>query len=638
MDYEQTSKLIFTEFVLLESAFNVLNEYIVDLQIDTKEKYKRIIMIKELAKKKIKSTILDEAAISALINETNEFYNIKPKIDTKSNRSFQDMIYEDSSSSDHEMIRCNYIYNNSIIYVDSIRDYPNVSNKIFKSLKIHEDSVKTKQIFSNAIDKPRIFLNHFSLLKHFLLLNPGFKTRYQVNSEGLEISTLDSLIGTQSDVVVMGMILLNEEGKIQLQDNYSIVSIDISECEWGQGYFTQGCIVLVQGQHKNNILKAKCIVHPSPAVNNANLAERFENDYFGAMTKAFKMDAEERKSKSNADYEAINTNHNFLQLNNRNITFNTKSGAAINSISATNKPEENFLLNFLNKDLGSAKYLLPKTIENHIHFNLESMSKSNFNQTVVERIFESSADALQDEFILIISNPDLTNQNVLNAIEKIIVSYNQSNNFVPFMIVFMGNFTPENSYNCFKSYGTAFDNLANILLKNSLIVKNTYIVFIPGPDDFSLFSGYPKHPVIETIINPLKKKIPNIISATNPARFSMFGKEFVFFRDNLNKKFARNSIPKKEMIVNKDCFVYTVLSQGNLSPFDLNVTSKIWHLSQSMSILPLPDFLILGDAVEEFNTNIQNVNVINPGNFSKDFAFTVVSPLRNLVEPCKIIL
>jgi len=634
MNYEQVSKLIFTDFVLLESAFNILNDYVTRQDLDTKETLKRLVMMRELAKKKIKSTILDEAAISALIKDTNEIYNIKPK-EIKNNRSFQEIVYEDFSSTDYEMIRCNYIYNNSIIYVDSIRDFPNVTNKVFKTFKIHEDTEKSKHVFSSAIDKPKIFLNHFNLLRHFLLLNPGFKTRYQINSEGLEISTLDSLAGVQSEVVVMGMILLNEEGKIQLQDNYSIVSLDISECEWGQGYFTQGCIVLVQGQNKNNILKAKCIVHPSPAWTNNNFADKNENDFFGAITKAFKLETENKKNKTGIIAD-LNTSSNLLQLNTRN-SIQRNSGTAINNITVMNKPEENFLLNFLNKDLATAKYLLPKTVENHVHYNLESISKSNFNPAVVERVFNISTEALLDEFMIVISNPDLTNQSVLNAIEKIIVSYNQtSNTATPFMIVFIGNFTPESSYNCFKSYANAFDNLANILLKNSNIVKNSYIVFIPGPDDFSLFSGFPKHPIIETVINPLKKKIPNIISATNPARFSIFGKEFVFFRDNLNKKLARNSIPKKDISINKDCYVYTVLGQGNLSPVDLTVTSKIWHLSQSMTIIPLPDYLFLADVVEDFFINIESVNVVNPGNFSKDFSFTVVSPLRNLVEPCKI--
>ena len=117
----------------------------------------------------------------------------------------------------------------------------------------------------------------------------------------------------------------------------------------------------------------------------------------------------------------------------------------------------------------------------------------------------------------------------------------------------------------------------------------------------------------------------------------MFGKEVVIFRDNLNKKLSRNSLQYIDISKNKDYYVHTILAQGNLSPLDLSVTSQIWHLSQAMSILPPPDFLILADLIEDFSSDPKNkVTVINPGNFTKDFSFYVVFPAKNVVEPCKI--
>ncbi len=205
------------------------------------------------------------------------------------------------------------------------------------------------------------------------------------------------------------------------------------------------------------------------------------------------------------------------------------------------------------------------------------------------------------------------------------------------MIVFIGNFVPESSYNSFKCYSNIFESLANVIVKSSHIAKNSYIVFIPGPEDFSLFSGFPKHPIIDTVINPLKKKLPNIINATNPCRLSVFGKEFVFFRENLNKKLSRNSVVKcRDISKNKEYYVHTVLAQGSLAPVDLTVSPLIWHHAQAMTILPLPQYLVLADVVEDFYMTNNTTTVVNPGNFTKDFSFCVIFPLKNLVEPCKI--
>ena len=157
----------------------------------------------------------------------------------------------------------------------------------------------------------------------------------------------------------------------------------------------------------------------------------------------------------------------------------------------------------------------------------------------------------------------------------------------------------------------------------------------------------------------MKEKIPNIINATNPCRFSIFGKEVVIYRDDLHKKLSRNSINDIENIDNNnneennqsEFFVETVLRQGSLSPLPLNISPRIWHLAHKMIILPLPDILILGDITEKFrkyynydnfnqsqNNNNININseenqndrkilVVNPGDFSKDTLFASINPL-----------
>ena len=522
-------------------------------------------------------------------------------------KNFDDIKPSGYYTFDEEVTKCKYIYANSIIYLDSVNEYS----------KGHQN------IFSDANAKPNMYLTQFNLLQYFLLENPGYKSKFQNKPDAIELTPLGSLEGsTENEITVFGMLLVNESKKVQLQDGLNIVTLDISQVQnWGEGYFTSGSCVLCQGVYKNEVIKAKLLIHPPPVWNKATFEEKYEKDFFGAISKAFKNGSEDdevRKKAKDMKKGLVNTN-------------------------PKKKLEENFLNSFLNRDLAQNKILYPKYTERPIDINgnIEKMRQSQYDSTVIETMFTRSSKILQDEFFLILSNPDLTNHNVLSAIEKIVLGYQQRSSGekikTPFMIVFMGNFIPEQSYNSFKVLASAFENLTNILLKNTFLVQNCYFVFLPGPDDFSLFNGYPKHPFIPSVIDNLKKKIPNVLNATNPCRFSLFGKEVVIFRDDLNKKLSRNSIKTTEVVNQIDAYVHTILSQGNLTPVPLSIVPRIWHLGQCMTMLPLPDILILGDVVEDFTKDINGeMIVVNPGNFSKDFSFSQIFPLRMKSQSCKV--
>jgi len=610
---------IFESFVLLESGSDLLQEYCNSIEEPINEKYKRLLYIKKLAEKNLNSKILDDISLPALIKEINKLLPIKKNRIQQNRNSFRDILYDEDNIEDQKFILNNFIYNCSIIYVDSIRDFPNASECILKYTKYSEQETKT--IFSNPVEKPKIFLNRLQIVKYFLFQNGEFKTKFQKNSEGLEINTLDCLLGNSEDLMVIGMLIVNEEGKLQLQDERKVINISLDETQSGKGFFTPGCIVLAQGVFKNEIFKVKAMIHPTQIENKMNFREIYENDFFGAISKAFKTN------------NLKNTHCNRKNMSNNNLI----------DPSEKVKSEENYLINFIknNSDLTNLKYFYPKNSENYIHANYENLKKTSSNSnSLVDKIFSATQEFLTDEFLLIISNPDLTNENILTAIDKIIQGYSISscdeNSSVPFMILFIGNFVSENSYNSFKLLTSAFENLANIISKNHSIMKNTYITFIPGPEDFSVFSGFPKFPINNIFVDILKKKLPNVIAATNPCRFSIFGKEFVFFRDNINKNLARNQIFSSDPEKNREYYIHTILSQGYLAPVDLNTTARIWHRAHSLSITPQPDFLILADIILDFVVNSGKTTVLNPGSFTKDFTFYIVYPIRNVVEPCRV--
>ncbi|MCQ2819101.1 MAG: hypothetical protein MJ252_17705 [archaeon] len=605
---------IFSDYIVLDNGLKALIEFSKQLKGTQKENLNAVYALKDIAKEKITSGIIDSTAAKIIIEEGSKKLNlnVEKKDINKVDKilSFDEICTDNRYTYNDEIIKSHYVYNNCIIYVDSINDY----------------SKENKQIFSNAVDKPNMFLTQYNLLKYFLLESEDYKSIFQNKDKGITITPIGSLGGMDDEeVTIFGTLIINEEKKYQIQDNTNIISIDLSNMKtWGKGYYVSGCSVLCQGLIKNDIFKAFVIMHPPPVFNFKTYEEKFEKDFFGAVTKAFKMGTKDEKGQ-----------YTFEKT--FNVPIDPKKGV---------KKETNYLLSFVSKGFQEHKLIYPLKIDGIINYNedLQKMEKSNYDQTIVKNIFNRTQDILKDEFFLVLSNVDVTDKKVLDAIEKIVCGYTQPEDMsvipkMPFMMIFIGNFIKEQSLNEFNKIEEGFDNLQKILSKNQILLQSCRIVFIPGNEDISLFNGFPKHPFMPLVIDKFKNHIPNTINATNPARFSLFGKEVVLFREDLHKKLSRNSIPcfNEETIDQKEYYVQTILAQGNLAPTPLSVIPRIWHLGSSMSILPLPDILILADVVDKFKMTVKNdMLVINPGSFNKDYSFAMIFPNKMDCDICSV--
>ena len=629
---------IFEGYVLLDTGIDTLKAYLSSLKGNQKQKIKYIYLLKELGDELEIGKILDKDQIDKLIQEvikrqkkiSGQDKNKRSNKKESRITSFDDVVTEQINTFDDELLKYQYIYNNSIIYIDSITNY--------------SKELQKKNLFSDIDEKAVVFQKHFNLLKTLLFQKELNKDQYLLskrrNANEKVVQELGSLQGTEENVIVFGMLIKTESGNYQLQDLVTRINIDISNVsKWGKGYYTPGCCIICWGFFKNNKLIVDEISHPDFIWNKMTFEEKYEKDYFGAITKAFK--------------------------NNKNNGGNKNNSKTKGDKSIYNNPGIHFTIrNLLQHDIGSDKILYPKTVEikGKINNGVQIIKDSFFEKDKIYNVFMDTQKILKNQFFLVLSNVNLADNEVLKSIKILVNSYSKPNIALPFMIVFMGNFFKEQSLNNFKQFSSSFDQLEKILLENKKLIDNTYFVFVPGPDDFSLFNGFPKYPFVPSLIEKMKEKIPNIINATNPCRFSIFGKEIVIFRDDLNKKLSRNTINDTEnannnnaMIVNNqsELFVETILRQGNLAPLPLSISPRIWHLAHKMLISPLPDILILGDITEKFrkyydynkinqnqnnneikdkynleeNQNEGKILVINPGDFSKDTLFASINPL-----------
>ena len=591
MDNKETIlETYFPKFVVIDTSFILLKQYLEGLKLNEREICRKMVKINDLALEKLSSSVIDAITMSELIKSIDVQNINKPQ--KQVTRSFKDAIKDYEEENMKFYLKNEFLYNNSIIYIDSFKDFPGYSyDSKFIEVKTYyqENSITSvdinKQFFPLAKEKINTYLAHYEIIKYILVQN------------GLKYVTINNLEGTTENMSILGVLIYSEKDRVLIQDPTKFVNIDIANAIIGDGFFPEGSIILATGNYKNDIFYAESVSHPPIIQLKRTFKEKFDLDFFGALTKAFKL-----SKNSN------NINENNMQLD---------------KIESKDKMWENLF----KRDLSNKKILFPKLNENKIIIQSDSESfYKNLNVT---------EDYLNEEFIIIISNPDLTSKAVLLALEKLFVGFKNS---IPFMIIFIGNFLPETSFQSFINYSSIFENLTNLIFeKNREIAKNSYIVMMPGPNDFNLTSAFPKQPINQVIIDSMRKKLNWVFSISNPGRFSIFGKEFVFFRDSLNKKLSRYSLIKNDSIdKNNHNLVHTILSQKSLSPLNLALTPRIWDYSNSMLIYPLPDFLCLADLTKDYIIKNGNTIVFNPGNFSKDFSFSLVYPNKNEIQPSKI--
>ena len=153
---------IFQGYVLLDTGIDALKIYLSSLKGNQNQKYKYIYLLKEIADELGIGKILDKTEIDKLIQEVIirqkkiSAQDKKAKSNKKEARitSFDDVVTEQINTFDDELIKYQYLYNNCIIYIDSITNYSKEYQK--------------KNLFSDTDEKALIFQKHFNLLKSLL--------------------------------------------------------------------------------------------------------------------------------------------------------------------------------------------------------------------------------------------------------------------------------------------------------------------------------------------------------------------------------------------------------------------------------------------------------------------------------------
>lgn len=250
----------------------------------------------------------------------------------------------------------------------------------------------------------------------------------------------------------------------------------------------------------------------------------------------------------------------------------------------------------------------------------------------------------KESMFVVLSDVNLDLPHVMEKLELLFGGYQYVDPLPVF--VFMGNFS-STPFSYTKDAATEmmqqFDELGRLICKFPALAQDARFVFVPGPQDPGAGRILPRPPIPSLFTASLRQKVPHATFASNPCRIRFFTKELVFYRDNIVQKMRRHAIiPLRVNVTVGDDdmtdddteeidlamhYTKTIIDQAHLCPLPMANNPIYWKNDHPLRLYPIPDAVIAGDSVDQYQKRHQECEVLNPGSFPVDYSFVVYRPV-----------
>lgn len=408
--------------------------------------------------------------------------------------------------------------------------------------KHFEVITKPPSLFPDPVQKTHLFRHRYILIHQRLLRNESFQTStvgvsrpsLQRSDSGIasaqqayKITPIANLLGrTGTTHLLLGLLTLSPTGTLTIGDLTGSIALDISNARpvpEGGAWFTPGMIVLVDGMYEEEGSAAGPLVGGDGGVGGT----------IGGKFIGFSMGGP--------------------PCERRDVTLGVGNSNAGNASAGAGFGWVDFL--GVGSERGSGSKM--RRLEQRI-------LKESFAQSTTEELGKGR--------LVIMGQVDLTNATVLQALGKVLATYNaEPVEQTPMIFVLMGNFAKHAVMAGGGSGGSIeykeyFNSLATTLSEFPSILQSSTFIFVPGDNDPwpSAFSAgaatvIPRGGIPEIFTSRVKRAFAtanaeaeksdgrvegSVIWATNPARVTLFGpsQEVVLFRDDMTGRLHRNAL------------------------------------------------------------------------------------------------
>ncbi|KAL4448856.1 hypothetical protein ABPG77_007573 [Micractinium sp. CCAP 211/92] len=155
--------------------------------------------------------------------------------------------------------------------------------------KLFHRSSEVPRLQADATSKVQLYVNRFHLVQQRLKRNKLFRPAKFTNWAGgagqseCELTELKAMLGVVGEQrYVMGFLTQPEEGRYAIEDLSARLPVDLSEAEQTLGVFTQNCIVVAEGElREDGVFKVAALGQPPPEARAQSLQALQGLDLFG---------------------------------------------------------------------------------------------------------------------------------------------------------------------------------------------------------------------------------------------------------------------------------------------------------------------------------------------------------------------
>jgi DNA polymerase epsilon subunit 2 len=330
--------------------------------------------------------------------------------------------------------------------------------------------------------------------------------------------------------------------------------------------------------------------------------------------------------------------------------------------------------------------------------NIEDVFGNGTRSSQQKQMYQLEQESV-DTLFIIISDVQLDNPQVLEKLQLIFQGHEEMGNSPLFILI--GTFVskPLLSLGGREAYAAAFSALADVICTCPILAQTAKFLLVPGPKDYDICPPYPRKPIPDQFTEDLRKRVRHVTFTSNPARLRFFTQEIVIYREDLLRKFQRNSIvpahaqrgitsasdaeyseenvneviddvmdsdePQSRVrsegqMTTEFSLVKSLIHQGHMCPLPLHSTPIYWEYDHAFRLTPLPHLvctcyqcfslfrlmfglkllfvlqLILANKQEYFSYAVEGCLAVNPGSFVADYSFITYRPATRESEYCQV--
>ena len=255
---------------------------------------------------------------------------------------------------------------------------------------------------------------------------------------------------------------------------------------------------------------------------------------------------------------------------------------------------------------------------------------------------ESQPSSTSEDVLVVISQCHFDRQQSLDNLRRVMSEFEgrDESDLLQITFVLIGNFSTTTSVqetpihmSTSESRGGTFHALcqfsAMVAASVPRVGAHSHFIFVPGPSDASPISGVlPQPPLGEeiSVTTKLSSSCPKSVFMSNPCRLQIAGKEVTICRSDFSRSMSAPSVigggRVKEGAQPFEHIVKSIVDCRHLVPLKSTNPRVVWGLDSTLSLVTLPDLLILADSTDQWECSYAGTKVLNPGSFSSTTAFT----------------